>query len=117
MVPLFLLLFAAACLGTYLLLFRSRRSPRGLAGKLDSLPPGATGQGRVAYEITVGVLALLGSAVLVIMALWTLLSGLLLGLGAFGPGGVGWFPVVGAVGMGLFGVLLGGSARRRLLRI
>lgn len=117
MVVLSVLLLATASLGAYLLLARFRRSPRGLAGEPDSLPPGATGQGRVAYEITVGVLALVGSVVLVIMALWTLLSGLLLGFGAFGPGGVGWFPVVGAVGMGLFGLLLGGSARRRLLRI
>lgn len=76
----------------------------------------------MAYEITMGVLGILGSAALLLVALWVLLTGtiapgtfLRAPVGAtFGTSAV---TIDIAVGLAPAGVFLGRSARRRLLRL
>ncbi len=120
MVPL--LLFVVVVLGIYLILVAPdrghlRRSVPPGGGDLPSAHPG-----RVAYEITLGVLGLVVSGSLLLISLWLLIAGVMgPGLFFYAPSVSGpWLSllaIVPALLVGVMGVLIGRAARRRLLRL
>ncbi|MHB1892187.1 MAG: hypothetical protein ACYDEA_06660 [Candidatus Dormibacteria bacterium] len=120
MVPLLLLLVVV--LGIYLILVVPDRGHlRMLAPPGDGDSPGAH-PGRVAYEITLGVLGLVVSGSLLLISLWLLIAGVMgPGLFFYAPSVSGPWPllltIVPALLVGFMGVLLGRAVRRRLLRL
>ncbi len=123
---LLVLLLGLAVLLTLVMMRSSRRrtqlpSGPGVAAVLPE-PSGATGPGRLAYEITIGVAGLIVGGLLVLVGLWWLLLGVTASAllfsspaGSFVPT---WLPalvvglVIGAAGAGVFWL-----ARTRLLRL
>ncbi|MHB1500241.1 MAG: hypothetical protein ACYCYK_03575 [Candidatus Dormibacteria bacterium] len=124
---LLLLLLGLAVLLTLVMMRSSRRhrtqlpSGPGAATGLPE-PSGATGPGRLAYEVTIGVAGLIVGGLLILVALWWLLLGVtasaLLFSSPSGSSVPNWLPslvvglVIGAAGAGVFWL-----ARTRLLRL
>ncbi|MHB8555670.1 MAG: hypothetical protein ACYDCB_08470 [Candidatus Dormibacteria bacterium] len=117
-----LLLLLVVVLGIYLILVVPDRGHlRMLAPPGDGDSPGAH-PGRVAYEITLGVLGLVVSGSLLLISLWLLIAGVMgPGLFFYAPSVSGPWPllltIVPALLVGFMGVLLGRAVRRRLLRL
>lgn len=115
--PFFLLLVVLVAL-VVLAASPMLRRPRVTTADPADSETAASGVGRVAYEVTVGVTALLVSGCLLLAALWVLAVGLLgAGLVVYG-GPPAWIPaVIIAALLAVIGLRLGYLARRRLLQI
>ncbi len=121
--PVFVLLGGLIALVAVVVLAASAGLRRARATSADpgSSVAAPTGVGRIAYEVTVSVAALLVSGCLVLAALWVLAVGLL-GTGLFFYSAQGgpppWLPaVIIAALLGAIGLRLGYLARRHLLQI
>ncbi len=117
-----LLLLMAVILGVYVILVLPERGrPRTPTAPPDS-DPRSLSPGRLAYEITLGVIGLVVSAALLLTCLSLLIAGVMgSSLIFYAPTLSGsWLPLL-AIGpallCGLLGIVIGRSARRRLLSL
>jgi len=117
-----LLLFVVVVLGIYLILVVPDRAHRRMAAPPAGGDPPGGHPGRVAYEITLGVLGLVVSGSLLLISLWLLFAGVAgPSLFFYAPSVSGPWPlllaIVPALLVGFMGILIGRAARRRLLRL